>query len=121
MNISLCPKIGLFSRFAFSNASSPHKYQSVGLYVCCNWYGFCSLTNLVTFFSLNKRINSVYGKFIVVSSCVRAYQSSLCSINLLKPYTATYTHVFFLHILELERKFRSFFFQVPLYLFVKVL
>src|SRR5712692_9357324 len=36
-------KIGLSSRRAFSNASSPHGYQSTGLWACCNKYGLFSL------------------------------------------------------------------------------
>ncbi len=32
-------KMGLFSLFAFSNASSPQGYQSTGLEACCSKYG----------------------------------------------------------------------------------
>src|SRR5579883_2788671 len=35
-------KIGLFSRRAFSNAASPHGYQSTGLCACWRRYGLCS-------------------------------------------------------------------------------
>lgn len=31
--------INLFSFLAFSNASSPHGYQSTGFVACCNKYG----------------------------------------------------------------------------------
>src|SRR5947207_10186394 len=36
-------KIGLFSRRARVNASSPHGYQSTGLWACCSKYGLVSL------------------------------------------------------------------------------
>jgi hypothetical protein len=32
-------KIGLFSRFAFASASSPHGYQSTGFEACSRRYG----------------------------------------------------------------------------------
>jgi len=31
--------MGLSSALAFANASSPHGYQSTGLWACCNKYG----------------------------------------------------------------------------------
>lgn len=40
-------KTGLFSCFAFSNASSPHGYHCTGLYACCKRYGDFSLINLL--------------------------------------------------------------------------
>src|SRR5438067_4878962 len=38
-------KIGLFSRRAFANASSPQGYQSTGLCACCRRYGDFSLAS----------------------------------------------------------------------------
>src|SRR6266851_2784593 len=36
-------RIGLSSTLAFTKASSPHGYQSTGLWACCNKYGLVSL------------------------------------------------------------------------------
>lgn len=53
----------LFSAFAFSIASSPHGYQSTGLWACCKRYGDFSLIN----------------RLVCIGSVFDAYNRSCCS------------------------------------------
>src|SRR6516165_4494371 len=49
---------GLSSRLAFSNASSPHGYQSTGLLACCSKYGLFSAARRFGILQCNESIQT---------------------------------------------------------------
>ncbi len=59
-------KMGLFSSFAFCNASGPQGYQFTGLWACCSKYGLMvSINRLVCF---------------VAVSCMLVFSSSVWAV-----------------------------------------